>query len=302
MDKSVVTAQVTTLFLIMAVGFIARKQKILTPDLTKGFSDLLLNITSPFLALSSFQFAFSRDMLAAAGMVLVFALVVHVAGILVGKILFARFPDATGKILRFITIFSNCGFMGYPVIGSIFGQRGIFLTSIYVAVFTTFIWTYGVFIFTGKADRRSLIGALLNPGIIAVFLGMLLFLFSLKLPLPVAQTLQAVGSMTTPLSMIIVGSMLTEVKPGDLFSGWAIYYGALLRLLILPFVTLFILKGIGFKGILLGVCVLTVAMPAAAISVPLAESNRGDVFFASRIVFLTTILSVVTIPMVIWLI
>jgi predicted permease len=302
MDKSVVTAQVVTLFLIMAVGFIARKQKILTPDLTKGFSDLLLNITSPFLALSSFQFAFSRDMLAAAGMVLVFALVVHVAGILVGKILFARFPDATGKILRFITIFSNCGFMGYPVIGSIFGQRGIFLTSIYVAVFTTFIWTYGVFIFTGKADRRSLIGALLNPGIIAVFLGMLLFLFSLKLPLPVAQTLQAVGSMTTPLSMIIVGSMLTEVKPGDLFSGWAIYYGALLRLLILPFVTLFILKGIGFKGILLGVCVLTVAMPAAAISVPLAESNRGDVFFASRIVFLTTILSVVTIPMVIWLI
>jgi predicted permease len=302
MDKSVVTAQVATLFLIMAVGFIARKQKILTPDLTKGFSDLLLNITSPFLALSSFQFAFSRDMLAAAGMVLVFALVVHVAGILVGKILFARFPDATGKILRFITIFSNCGFMGYPVIGSIFGQRGIFLTSIYVAVFTTFIWTYGVFIFTGKADRRSLIGALLNPGIIAVFLGMLLFLFSLKLPLPVAQTLQAVGSMTTPLSMIIVGSMLTEVKPGDLFSGWAIYYGALLRLLILPFVTLFILKGIGFKGILLGVCVLTVAMPAAAISVPLAESNRGDVFFASRIVFLTTILSVVTIPMVIWLI
>jgi predicted permease len=302
MDKSVVIIQVATLFLIMTVGFIARKRNILNPAINKGLSDLLLNITSPFLALSSFQFAFSRDMLSAAGMVLVFAIIIHVAGILVGKILFARFNDATGKILRFITIFSNCGFMGYPVIGSLFGQRGIFLTSIYVAVFTAFIWTYGVFVFTGKADRRSLAAALLNPGIIAVFLGMLLFLFSLKLPLPVAQTLQAVGAMTTPISMIIVGSMLADVKAGDLFSGWAIYYGALIRLLILPVVTLFILKGIGFKGILLGVCVLTVAMPAAAISVPLAESNRGDVFFASRTVFLTTILSVLTIPMVILLI
>jgi predicted permease len=300
MDKSVVTVQVATLFLIMAVGFIARKQKILNPDLTKGLSDLLLNITSPFLALSSFQFAFSRDMLAAAGMVVSFAAIAHIVSIFLGKILYGRTSGATGKVLRFITIFSNCGFMGYPVIGSIFGQRGIFFTSFYVAVFNIFVWTYGIFIFTGKADRRSLAGALLNPGMAAVFLGFLLFLLSFKLPLPVAQAIQAVGSMTTPISMIIVGSMLTEVRPGDLFSGWAIYYGALIRLVVLPLAALLILKGIGFKGILLGVCVLTVAMPAATLTVPLAESNRGDVSFASRIVFLTTILSVLTIPMVIW--
>jgi predicted permease len=300
MDKSLVITQVATLFLIMAVGFVARKQNILNPSLNKGLSDLLLNITSPFLAISSFQLSFSREMLSDAGAIFIFATIAHLASILLGKIFYIGIPGATGKILRFVTIFTNCGFMGYPVIGSLFGQRGIFFTSLYVAVFNIFVWTYGVFIFTGKADRRSLVSALLNPGMVAVFLGLLLFLFSVKLPLPVAQTIQAVGSMTTPISMIIVGSMLAEVKPGDLFSGWPIYYGALIRLLILPLAALFILKGIGFKGILMGVCVLAVAMPAATLSVPLAENNQGDVFFASRIVFLTTFLSIFTIPMVIW--
>jgi predicted permease len=300
MDKSIIINQVVTLFLIMAVGFVARKRKILNPALNKGLSDVLLNITAPLLAISSFQLTFSREMLVDAGIILVFALIVHIASIFLGKVFFTRMPDPTGKILRFITIFSNCGFMGYPVIGCFFGQSGVFFTSIYIAVFTLFVWTYGVFIFTGKSDWRSLISALLNPGMIAVVLGMLLFLFSIKLPLPVAQTLEIVGAMNTPISMIIVGSLLADVKLGDLFSGWAIYYGALIRLLLLPLATLFILKGIGLKGMLLGVCVLAVAMPAAAMSVPLAENNQGDVFFASRIVFLTTILSVVTIPMVIW--
>jgi predicted permease len=300
MDRSVVFTQVATLILILGVGFVARKQNILNPALNKGLSDLLLNVTTPFLAFSSFQFTFSWEVFADAAVILIFAVIAHLVTILLGRILYIGIPGADGKILRFITVFSNCGFMGYPVLGSLFGQSGVFLTSLYNMVFNIFVWTYGVCIFTGKADRRSLVSALLNPGMIAVLLGMVFFLCSFKLPLPVAQTLQSVGGMTTPIAMIIVGSMLADMKPGDLFSGWPIYYGALIRLLFLPFVTLFILKGIGLKGILLGVCVLMMAMPAATLSVPLAENNQGDAFFASRIVFLTTILSVVTMPVVIW--
>lgn len=301
MDKSIIITQVTTLFLIMAVGFFARKRNILNPELNKGLTDLLLNVTAPITAISSFSFAFSREMLIGAGMVFAFAIAIHSFAIVFSKLLYFGFPSPTNKVLRFATVFSNCGFMGYPVMGSLFGNLGIFYTSIYVATFTFFIWTFGVTIYTGKADVHSLKKALGNPGVIAVFAGMLIFLFSVKLPFPVSETLRIVGSMTTPISMIVIGSMLADIKPADLFSGWAIYYGAIIRLIVMPLITLGALTLLGFKGILLGVCVLAVGMPAAALSVSFAEKNNGDSAFASRLVFLSTILSVITIPIMIWL-
>jgi malate permease and related proteins len=297
MDKSIIITQVATLFLMMAVGFVARKVKIINADLTKGLAELLLNVAAPFVALSAFQFKFSEQMLAEAGEVLLFAVIGHLFAILLGKLLFFRLPDATGKVLRFTTAFSNCGYMGYPVIGSFFGQRGIFLTAIYVAVFNIFVWTYGVFIFTEKADRDSLKMALLRPGVIGVFLGMLLFLFSVKLPLPVAPTLEMVGGMTTPLAMIIVGSMLAELKFADLFSGWSIYYGSAVRLVMMPLLAWGCLRILGVKGVVLGVCVLAVAMPAATMTVPLAAQNGGDALFASRLVFISTMLAMLVLPL-----
>jgi predicted permease len=240
-------------------------------------------------------------MMISAGKVLVFAVGFHILSILIGRMLFFRMPVNTGNVLQFITIFSNCGYMGYPVIGSIYGSQGIFFTSIYVVAFNLFVWTYGVMLFTGKTDWAAVKTALLNPGLIAVVLGMVLFIFSIKLPVPVAQTLQIVGSMTTPISMIVIGSMLAEIRPADLFTGTAIYYGAAVRLIVMPLIALAVLTVLGFKGIILGVCFLAVAMPAAAMSVPLAEKNNGDAIFASRTVFLSTILSVVTIPVMIWL-
>jgi predicted permease len=297
MDKSIIISQVVTLFLMMAVGFAARKVKALNADSIQGLTGLLLNIAAPFMALAAFQFTFSEQRLAEAGEVFLFTVIAHLIAILLGKFLFFRMPDATGKVLRFTTIFSNCGFMGYPVIGSIFGERGIFLTSIYNVVFNIFVWTYGVFIFTAKADRDSLKRAVLNPGVIAVFLGMLLFLFSVKLPSPITQAFEMVGGMTTPLAMIIVGAMLADLKFADLFSGWSIYYGSAVRLVAMPLLTWGGLRILGVKGVVLGVCVLAVGMPAATLTVPLAAQNGGDALFASRLVFISTMLAMLMLPL-----
>lgn len=302
MDKSVVFDQVATLFLIMAVGFIARKCRFLNPEVNKGLTAILLNISAPLMAMAAFQFPFSKQRLQQAGMVFAFAVAAHLLTILLGKLLYFRSRGETAKVLRFATIFSNCGFMGYPVAASLFGQNGVFFTAVYVAVFHLFVWTYGTFIFTGQASRDSVKRVLLTPGVLAVIAGMGLFLFAVKLPVPVAQTFQIVGSMTTPVSMILVGSMLADMRPADLFSGFSIYYGIAVRLLVIPLLTLVVLRQLGFTGIALGICVMTVAMPVAAMSVPLAEQNKGDAFFASRMVFLSTILSMATIPLVICLV
>jgi predicted permease len=290
-------SQVMTLFLIMMVGFIARKVKVLDAEMVKCLNKLLINVAAPFIALSAFQFSFSGRMLAEAGTVFSFSVAANLAAILIGKLLFLRMSDSTGKVLRFSAIFSNCAFMGYPIIGGFYGEHGIFLTSIYVVSFNIFVWTYGVFIFTGKADREAMKHALLNPAVVAILLGLLLFLFSVKLPMPVKLTLEMIGGMTTPLAMIIVGSMLAELKPAALFSGWSVYYGSAVRLLAMPLVTLGCLQLFGVKkGVVLGVCVLSVAMPVATLTTPLAEQNGGDALLASRLVFISTMLSMVTIP------
>lgn len=299
MDKSIIIYQVVTLFLMILVGFIARRIGIINPELHKGLNELLLKITAPLLALSSFQFAFSKALLAEAGMIFIFAILAHMFAIFFSKITYLWFNSDQKKVLRFITIFSNCAFMGYPVVSSIYGQKGVFYTSIYVAVFNLFVWSYGVFIFTEKADLKSLKKALLNPGIIATLLGLLFFLFSVKIPVPIYQAIHTLGSMTTPIAMLVIGSALATVKTADLFSGFALYYGSLVRLLVMPLITIVILKIFNFQANLLGVAVLLMAMPAAATAVPIAEQYHGDSLFTSRMVFITTLLSVLTIPLVI---
>ena len=297
MDKNVVT-QIMILFLMMIVGYISRKREVLNSDLNKGLTKILLHIAAPFLVVSSFQFVFSRKLLADAVVVLIFAVIMHLLVILLGKLLFnGTFGDAA-KVLQFGALFSNCGWVGYPIVGSIFGHHGIFLMSIYNAVQVVFLWTYGVFIFTGKIQRHSLVNVFKNPGIIALTIGMVLFIFSIKIPLPIAKTLEIIGSTTIPISMLVIGSTLAEVKPGELFSSWLLYYGTFIRLLLIPIVTLIFLKWLNFHKVLLEVCVLTQAMPAAAMVVPLSEYHNGNVIFASKIVVLSTILSVFTIPFI----
>ena len=189
--------------------------------------------------------------------------------------------------------------MGLPVLEALYGKIGIFYASIYITAYNIFTWTNGVMIFTGEKNIKAFKKALLNPGIIAVFIGMIILLFSIKLPYPVLRTFEILGTMTTPLSMLIIGSLIADVKFKELFSGWALYYVSLIRLVIIPLLVLVVLRIMGIHDeILLGVCLTTVAMSAAANTAVFAERYNGDSALASRIVAFTTIMSMVTIPII----
>jgi malate permease and related proteins len=302
MSGSIVLNQVVILFLIMLVGFTAKKRNILNEAAGKKLSELLLYITSPFLIITSFQTPFSRDMLWNAGTVFLFSMGAHGFSVLLGKLLYCRYPENTKRVLKFVSIYSNCGFMGFPVLEGLFGKIGIFYGSIYVMAFNIFIWTNGVMIFTGKKDWKMMRKALFNPGIISVFLGMILFLFSLRLPLPVFRAVELVGGMTVPLSMLIIGALLADADIKGFFSGLSVYYGTFVRLLLIPMIALVVLKVIGFPGQLLQICVLLVAMPAAANTAIFAEMYGADSQLASRCIVISTLLSIITIPLIVlWL-
>ena len=296
--------QVLILFIIMFIGFIAKKTGIINDTVSKKLSELLLKITNPLLVLSSFQMEFSQDILNNIILVFLFAVASNTVSILLGQLLFAKFDGGRKKIMKFAAVYSNCGFMGFPVLEGLFGRTGILYGSIFVAVFNFFIWTNGVAVFSskGKLDRESLKKIALNPGIIAVLLGFILFMFSVRLPGPVAEAVDLVGSMTIPLSMLIVGATVADCKFRELFKGWDLYYISAIRLILMPLLSFTVLKTLGFPQMPMTVCVLLTAMPVAATTTIFAEMYDGDSKFASRVIAFTTLVSIVTLPLIMLLI
>lgn len=300
MKFEVITSQVLILFLIMFVGLAARKFRLLNNELNTGLTNFILNVTFPLNIIASFSFSFSRTILRNILIIFSCAALAHLLAAVISVFLYLRFPGPQRRILSFITIFGNVGFMGLPILESLFGKAGVFYGSIYVVVFNIFVWTLGVMIFTGKEDLKIL-KALASPALIAVLTGSALSILTIKLPLPVLKTLETVGSMTTPLSMIVVGSMMADIKIKELFSGFPVYYGTLARLLIIPLVLAFVLKFFNVPEQLLRISMTSTAMPAASLTAILAGKYKGDTVLASRIIILSTAFSIITIPLIlIW--
>jgi predicted permease len=290
--------QVLIIFIILVVGVICRVKNILTKEITKGLSHFLMSVVLPFNIISSFNQTLPSGALVNAGYIFGFAFLIHTFSMLLGKILYRNCEDGTRKVMWFITVFSNCGFMGFPVLESIFGKIGVFYGSVYIVVFNLFQFTFGQMLFTGEKDAKALKNALSNPGILSVFIGLILFFSPVKLPYVAYRVVDMIGSTTTPLAMIIVGSMLAEVNIKEVFSGIYMYYGIAIRLLVLPIIILYALKFSGVTGNVFIVCCMLSAMPAAANSVIFAERFDGDSVLASKIVFISTVFSIVTIPLI----
>lgn len=303
MTGNIVINQVAILFLIMIVGFAARKTDIINRETRKKLSEMLVRITLPAMIIYSYNQEFSPELLQNGKIMIIYSFAIHLVSIFLAGILFRKYPKKTGDILKFITIYTNCGYMGLPILEALYGKTGIFYASMYITAFNIFTWTNGVMIFTGQKDLKAYKKALLNPGIVAVVIGMIIFIYQIKLPFPVLKTAEILGAMTTPLSMLIIGSLIADVRPDQLLKGRELYYAAFIRLILIPTAVLIILKIIGITdNILLGACVTTVAMPAAANTAVFSERYNGDSAFGSRAVAFTTILSMVTIPALLYFI
>ncbi|HBQ64180.1 MAG TPA: AEC family transporter, partial [Clostridiales bacterium] len=205
--------QIMILFFLIFIGFVARKRNIIDLPFGKKASELLVMVTTPALILISFNFDFSRELLTRGFIVLAMGFVAHALAILAASFLFRKVRDDRKRhILIFASVFSNCIFMGFPVMESLFGKEGIFLSSFYLISFNTVIWTYGYMIMSGEKGLHSIKYALKNPALSAIGLGLLMFVLGIRMPVLLEKVLQIVGSMTTPLSMLLIGSQLAGVR------------------------------------------------------------------------------------------
>jgi malate permease and related proteins len=290
--KTTIINQVIILALIMGIGILARKKGMLNAEVNSKLSDFLLNITLPCLIVTSFSFAYSAEMMNNVKMIFFYSVLIHIVLILISKVFAVKFSEGSRKVIRFATVFSNSGFMGFPVLLGLYGNIGVFYGAVFNVPWNIFMLSFGSMLFTGKKDLKSMKRVIIHPGIIATVIGMLM-------PLPLEKALASVGAMTTPLSMIIVGSMLAEIKLKEVFSGFAVYYVSALRLIAAPLLTLAIMKLLNADHLLTEIAVTIEAMPAAVIGTVLANKFGGDTKLASRCVFISTIISMVTIPLIV---
>ncbi len=299
-----VSNSVITLFLIMLVGYAARMFGVIDKASTQKLSKFLICVTNPLLIVRSFQQDFTAGKLSAIFTVLGCSLVLHLAATVVALFMFRKKRPFSSSVLRFCMIFSNCGFMGYPLLQAAFPQNGLFYGACYVLFFTVYMWTFGVFLLsTGSRDGKgtSLRKAFLNPGVIGAVVGILLFVCRIRLGGVIFSAVDMTAGMTFPLSMIILGSMLTELPLKKLLFSADVYVVTFIKLLAFPLTVLAVCLLFGIPQTNTVVCVIMACTPVAAKAPLLAETYKADRNTALSCVGLSTLFSVVTIPLVMFI-
>ena len=295
------------LFLLIAVGYAAVKFQVLPASSTKLLSNLLMQVTLPATILTSlvrpYDAAFVRDgvLIAVLGAAL-FALYGLLA--LPASRLF-RVPQGRRGVWIFSSMFSNNGFMGFPVALALFQEEGLALAVFLGIPFNLLAYTLGPKLMCMDHDAQdntpppSWRSILLTGVNCATVLGLVLYLCHLSIPSTLSAPLTYLSNVTTPLSMLVIGMNLTEGRVGDLLRDRDVFSVTFLRLILFPVLTWAILRLLPISSpLVVGVTLIIMAMPAPAISAILAESYHSDKELASRAVFLSSLLCLISIPLI----
>ncbi len=298
MEKFFTMAEVqASLFIYLAVGYFLRKRKTVSDETRKGLSDLVLYVFLPCLVFESFNMDITSAQLVSASVFLLVSTLVCLFSFLLGKLIYLRFPAPRAKILRYGTLIPNSVFAGLPVVRSAYGSLGLFYASVFIIPLRIFMWSAGVSMFYDADFRTKFKSVALNPGIIAVVLGLGRLLLHIPLPPFVDTAVSKMGDCTTALSMMLVGMVLADVELRSVFDSGC-FYASFVRLIFMPVSVLTALKAAGFDPLMTGTAVILTSMPFGSTAAILAQKYGADCEFASKCIFLTTLLSLFTLPVI----
>ncbi|CAM3166646.1 AEC family transporter [Lactiplantibacillus plajomi] len=301
MNLSQLTGQIVLMFILMLVGLLINKLGFMHAQTSTDLTNILLYVVSPCLIINAFQQRFSASRLQTLGLVIVGILIIYAVMIIVTQLVFRRVADPNlRRIMRYGSVYSNAGFMGIPLTSSLFGSTGVFFAVASLAAFNIFSWTHGISLFTGRQGSRrdNLKQIILNPNIIAIIVGLVLFVTSTRLPEIISNAVTYVSAINTPLSMIVIGNSLAAVKLNRETLDKRLWGVLLLRNLLFPYLTIVVLQLIGISGVPLFTTVLMAACPVAGIVVLFTLKVHGEPGPAVALMSVSTILSIATIPLV----
>lgn len=296
------TLSLLKIFLILLPGIYFGRKNIIDEKQCEGISSIVVNIAWPCLVITALQMDFSETLLINSGLLAGAFVVISVLAYGVGMILcrFLKTDEQIMYLVIYMFLFSNTGFMGIPVCETLYGEEGVFYAALMDSLSDVFVFTVGTFLV--KKSMGVIIKnnpkELITPGLISIVIGVALFLLDIKLPVVLGETLATVGGITTPLAMFIIGYKLGKMKIKDMLGDRTAYIVSCFRLLVLPAVVVLALWGFGVEmTVLTKVIAMEIAMPVATCTVIFVEQYRGNTRFASKCVLLSTLMSVVTIPL-----
>lgn len=293
-----VATQVVILFILIGVGFACGKTRLLNDESISGMTGFVLNIVMPSSIIDSFCREFRPELLHSLLLVLGAAVFAHIAGIVLGR-LFIRDKNASAeRMLRFGAVFSNCGYMGLPLLGAVVGSTGVFYGAGYIVIFMLISWTYGLVAVSGDKREIALKKLVTNPGILGSILGLVIFLCSIKLPEVIYAPIHYLGALNTPVPMVIVGYQLSKADLSAMWKKASYYMASFVRLILVPLVCFGVFYLAGMRGELLVSCILSASVPSAALVTMFAVRYQQDTQAASAMISMSTLLSLITLPLI----
>ena len=304
MSFSGLLSRMLVLLALICVGVLCGKLHIISNEGRKSINQLVLYVFGPLLIIKSVQnvqYSYGiREIL----MLLVYTVLIHMLLFLIGLAaarLLCREKELRG-VFTLVTTFGNIFFMGVPVVSALYGDGTILLLSICVIPFNLLLFTLGIYlILNGRSRKLPWKKLLVNPSLYATILALPIFLLRIELPVTVMEIVGTLGQMSVPLTMILIGVALGQMSLKEIFGNPLSYAVCAVKLLIAPLAVFCLLRLFVKDTLLLGLLTVVTAMPSASISPILCAEYGGDGTFANRTVFLTTILSLATIPAMVWL-
>lgn len=284
------------LLVYLFIGVICVKKGFIDEYIRTKLIDFVLMITLPCMIFESFNQDLTSEILHKTASSLAIAIGISLAALLLGKVIYLRYPSGKRVILQYATLVNNAGFLGLPLVESMFGADGLLYASIFIIPNRVLMWTAGMSLFTKSDTGGRWRRILLNPGMIAVYLGIARRLAHIPVPAFLDTSVTKVGAITSPLSMILIGAMLVGVEWKKLIEPVILYLAAV-RLVLLPLAALFFLKLLHVDPLVAGVSLVLTGMPAGTTTALLAEKYGADADFASRCVIATTVMCLFTAPL-----
>jgi predicted permease len=294
-----IAQQVLVLFILIGVGYACGKFKVITEEASKKMTDIVPYVVTPFVMVNAFQREFSFDLLGQVFLAAGIALAILILSILLTKLVFHDKDLARRKVLQFSVVFSNCAFMSLPLQKALLGDEGMFFGSIFVAIFNIVVWTFGLVDMSGDRKMLSAKRLALNPGIIGFVASMIIFVTGVQLPVFISAPISHLANLNTPLPMLIIGYYLANARLKKAFTDLGSYLALALRLIVIPVGVLFAMAPFGINRNMVIAFVIACSAPTAATCTMFSAKFNRDVELSVGVVASSTLLSIVTMPLVV---
>ncbi|MDK2967720.1 AEC family transporter [Lacrimispora sp.] len=298
MNLAYITAtKIIEMFIILLIGAGAYKTGIADETTGSRLTSVLLYIISPCVILLSYQIDFDRERLYGLAITALLSFVSFLIAIAVSRVAVPKNTGSDMAVERMSIVYSNCGFIGIPLIDSILGKEGVFYLTAYLTVFNMFVWSHGIMLMSGKAESiKKTAKSLINPSNAAIITGILLFLTGIKLPEIIREPVSLIGGMNTPAAMLISGINLAQ---SDFLGGLKnrrTYIISISKLIVVPALTMILLLAAGVNKTISVTVLTAAACPSGAMSTMFALQYKKNSQYASNLLTITTVLSLITIP------